>query len=363
MENKKIFLLSTQRSDERTGVRFYCDALEEELLAEGFVVCRKTHHDAPRWLRLGCVLILKATRILGRGAQQVVVRGCIYIQACWVCRKMQNEVDSVFAQDPITGAAASQFFSKVWTTCHFSNPVDEIFRAQSMGGVAQWWIRKIMKFFLSRNQCFIVLSKSAEEMMQTYCPKAKYVVIPTLCRLKTFREMIPHEGFRIVMMGRLEPLKGQRLLIEIIAQLKDLPVEIWLLGEGEDHQRLIDLANQLAVMDKIKFFGFCKAPEEILSQCDLYIHTSKMEAFALAPIEAIFSGIPAWIMETPGCNDFSVFDHDAVFSQETGATVLALKVRECILNQKQLFSLVQYQQCRCEIFRPREVVSEYLRLI
>ncbi len=364
-EDLRVLILSTQSRTDATGVRVYCDALEKGLQAAGVKqVLRVTHQDAPAaWIKFG-VFAIKACRLLGRGAQQVMNRWCVAIWTWRLLRDYRGKVDVVFAQDPVTGACAQVLGFSVWTICHFSDPIDEIFRAISLGPIAKAAIRKTMLYFLTRNARYLVLSRAGLAMMKKYAPNADVQVAPTICRIPEFLEATAHEGFRIAMMGRLEELKGQTRLVEMMEYLKDLSVELWLIGEGEEHTRLESRVGELGITDRVQFWGQQKSPEKLLSQCDLYIHSSRMEALSLAPIEAIFAGIPAWSYETPGYNDAHVFDGMPYLPQETTSETLAHEVRKFVgLSQEKWQEIHKKQRKFAKIYRMSESIKKLLSYV
>lgn len=357
----RVLILSTQSRTDKTGVRVYCDALERGLSASGWCeVTRVCHHDAGAGWRRFSVLCLKCCRLLGRGAQQVLTRWLVALQTWRVLRGFRGRTDVVLAQDPITGAVAQGMGFRTWAVCHFSEPIEEIFRAVRMGAIARWFMRKTMRWFLRHNARYVALSETAAQMMRGYAPEARIEVIPTICRYDTFRTALPHEGFRVAMVGRLEFLKGQDRLIEALAFLRDVPVEVWLIGEGAGREALEKRTKELGVSDRVSFLGFVDDVAPILEQCDLYLHTSRMEAMALTPIEALFCGIPAWCFELPGYNDFHVFDATPRLPQTLGAEALAAEIRAFMgLSPEERARLLALQQTHAKVFQMNAVVSRY----
>lgn len=361
----RVLLLSTQSRSDKTGVRVYCDALERGLGQAGWCSVRRVcHHDAGRGWHHFAVLCLKACRVLGRGAQQVLTRWLVAVQISVVLRKLNGGVDVVLAQDPITGAMAQRAGFRTWAVCHFSDPIEEIFRAVRMGGVARWAMRRTMCWFLRHNARYVVLSETAAKMMRHHVPSARIEIIPTICRYNRFAKSNAHDGFRLVTVGRLEPLKGQRRLIEALSFLCDLPVEVWLVGDGADRRDLETLAQTLGLSGRVRFWGFVEDVASILTQCDLYVHTSAMEAIPLTCIEAVFCGCPAWSFETPGYNDFHVFDGTPHLSQTTAAERLAEAIRGFVgMSERDRLAGLAQQQKRVEMFQLCSVVERYRALL
>jgi len=358
-----ITILSTQRRDDRTGVRTYCDSLEAALKGvSGCSVRRYSHHECSAAVWRRWIVLLKLSRLLGRGMQQVVQRWMIY-GCAKSCIRMNKIEGLVLAQDPITGAAANRLGLKVWTTCHFSDPIEEIFRATPFSGVFRLLMRRSMRWFLAQNARYGVLTKNVAEVMRRYSPQSEINVVPTICRFDHFYEPVPHEGFRIVMAGRLEHLKGQDRLVRMMVHVKDNTVSLWLMGEGPDRAALEKLASDLGVEDRVKFLGFVEKPEDVYRQCDLYIHSSRMECMPLAPIEAVVCGVPAWCYEFPGWNDNGIFDGTPLLNDLSSLESVAGDVERFVatsaVDRRKL--LESQRQVACRYLRG-EAVREIMRM-
>lgn len=360
--NRAITILSTQRPGDKTGVRVFCDSLERELAKSVLHVDRMTHHDCSVLCQKACVFLLKMSRLAGRAMQQVVARWTIYLMAMSALRR-KRPTGVVLAQDPITGAAASRLGLPTLVVCHFSDPVEEILRATPMKRVSACFLRRLMQVFLETNHHYLVLTASVARVMKRYVPNAKIDIVPTICRLPDFLEPIPHEGFRVVMAGRLERLKGQERLIRILPMCGTGDVELHLVGDGPDRQYLENLASELGVASKVKFWGFVEQPEDVFRQCDLYIHASHMECMPLAPLEAIFSGVMAWCYEFPGYNDSGLFDGVPQIPQSITPEALArLVVQFCSMQQDEKKMLSGLQKSKAEQFRGCVAVERYIEL-
>ena len=360
--NRAITILSTQRTDDKTGVRVFCDSIERELTKYGLQVDRISHHDCSTLCQKVCVMLLKISRLAGRDMQQVISRWTIYSMAMSALRR-KRPTGVVLAQDPITGAAASRLGLPTLVVCHFSDPIEEILRATPMKKMSAYLLHRLMQVFLKTNHHYLVLTASVAGVMKRYVPDAKIDIVPTICRLPDFLEPIPHKGFRVVMAGRLERLKGQERLIRMLPMCGTEDVELHLVGDGPDRPYLENLACELGVANKVKFWGFVINPENIFRQCDLYIHASYMECMPLAPIEAIFSGIPVWCYEFPGYNDSGLFDEMPQIPQSITPEALArLIVQFCSMKQDKKKTLFGLQKSKADQFRGCVAVERYIEL-
>jgi GalNAc-alpha-(1->4)-GalNAc-alpha-(1->3)-diNAcBac-PP-undecaprenol alpha-1,4-N-acetyl-D-galactosaminyltransferase len=99
---------------------------------------------------------------------------------------------------------------------------------------------------------------------------------------------------RIVALGRLEPEKGFDLLLRAFTQCaeahQDWTLDIF--GEGSERARLLALANELRVADRVRLPGAVKDPEKMLRQADFFVLSSRYEGFPMALLEAMACGLP-----------------------------------------------------------------------
>ena len=110
-------------------------------------------------------------------------------------------------------------------------------------------------------------------------------------------ETVPHEilakarsegKFLIGNIGRLSEQKGMEYFIKAVpAVIKEHPdTEFFIVGTGEDEQKLKDLAKGLPVT----FLGYRTDVQNIMSQLDLVVLSSLWEGLPLTPIEAFSVG-------------------------------------------------------------------------
>ena len=79
-----------------------------------------------------------------------------------------------------------------------------------------------------------------------------------------------------------------------------------LIGDGKDRAALTQLANDLGISDQVIFHGkkFGKEKYDLLNKMDVFLHTSRMEGFPTAVLEAAALKIPTITSEPTNMNDF-----------------------------------------------------------
>ena len=89
--------------------------------------------------------------------------------------------------------------------------------------------------------------------------------------------------------GRLTRQKNFSLLIEAFDQFKLPHTKLYIAGEGEEKNKLLELINKKNLSDKIKLIGYREDLIELMSNCECFILTSKWEDPGFVLIEAIIS--------------------------------------------------------------------------
>lgn len=99
-------------------------------------------------------------------------------------------------------------------------------------------------------------------------------------------------NFLIGNIGRLSEQKGMEYFIRAIpAILKSHPeVQFYIIGSGEDEEKLKSLASDLSIKEKVVFMGYRHDVQNLMSQLDLVVLSSLWEGLPLTPIEAFSVG-------------------------------------------------------------------------
>lgn len=94
--------------------------------------------------------------------------------------------------------------------------------------------------------------------------------------------------------GRLEPQKGQDLLIKVARRLKDkgYDFEIQIAGEGKLKEQLMQKAQQEGVAEHLRFLGFVEDMPKFLNSIDIFLLPSHWEGFGYVIVEAMYCGKP-----------------------------------------------------------------------
>ncbi len=113
------------------------------------------------------------------------------------------------------------------------------------------------------------------------------------------------EGFTIISIGKLAPVKGFRRLIELCGRLREerFAFHLLILGDGPLEEELRELIRIRGLEPYVSLLGFRKNPYPYLAQADLYVCASYGEGFSTAVTEAVVLGIPVVTTDCAGMRE------------------------------------------------------------
>ena len=114
----------------------------------------------------------------------------------------------------------------------------------------------------------------------------------------------PGDARRVLMVGRLDPIKDQTTLLRAFAAAHQPGWELQLVGDGPDRARLEALASDLGLDPIQVFLGRRSDIPELLGKADLFaFSTTRAEGFGIVLIEAMASCLPILVSDVPACRE------------------------------------------------------------
>src|ERR1017187_8529432 len=109
-------------------------------------------------------------------------------------------------------------------------------------------------------------------------------------------------GFTLIYVGRLEPVKNHRLLLNAFrAALSSMPgLRLWMVGDGSERTGLETLANELGITAQVTFWGQQLDVVPFLSAADAFIMSSKSEGLPMSLLQAFSLGLPSIVTDVGG---------------------------------------------------------------
>jgi len=108
---------------------------------------------------------------------------------------------------------------------------------------------------------------------------------------------IPKDAFVVGTIGRLEPQKNQRFLLQVFAEILRREPNAWLVmvGDGALRGELEALASALGIGHRVRFAGVRKDIPKVLDAFDVFLLPSFFEGLPLVALEAQAVGLPCLV--------------------------------------------------------------------
>lgn len=189
---------------------------------------------------------------------------------------------------------------------HYFSPSERLGR-RTMAAFAYWIGTQI--------DCYVAPTEKIRALLDGYGVKCPIAVIPTGLDLSLFSAPVAPEkrsalraayGIspdRIVLaaIGRLAEEKNTEELLNYMADCRDLPVTLLLVGDGPNRSALEALAKKLELGSRVVFTGMVPHDEigTFYHLGDVFVNASTSEAQGLTYNEALAAGLPALCRADP----------------------------------------------------------------
>jgi glycosyltransferase involved in cell wall biosynthesis len=165
--------------------------------------------------------------------------------------------------------------------------------------------RGIIRFFLDRAACIIVLSERWRAWVTSVSKNQRVVCIPN--PVPAVEERAPSHRKNIVLfLGRLEREKGIFDLLEAIAALRALIPDVGLVCAGNgDLESAARYAERLGIRDAVSLPGWIGPAEKasLMNRAAVCVLPSYAEGLPMSLLEAMAAGLPVVATEVGGIPD------------------------------------------------------------
>ena len=131
------------------------------------------------------------------------------------------------------------------------------------------------------------------------------------------------EPFTLLAVGHLVPVKGQERIIGALPLLPDVRLRI--AGDGPDRAKLVQLAQELGVSERVTFLGAMRQPElmQHYNQADALVLASSREGWANVLLESMACGTPVVASRVYGTPEVVAAPEAGVLMDELSARGVA----------------------------------------
>ena len=171
-----------------------------------------------------------------------------------------------------------------------------------------FFLKFFEKYIYSKYSKIVCVSRGVEINLLKWLNISNYnkkiIVVPNGARFfNLINRKKLKKKIKLISIGSLTKQKGFDIAIKAIYLIKDQIESYTILGEGDQRDALINLAQSLKIKDKIIFPGYVKNINSYLKNNEIGLLSSRWEGFGLSVIEMLSSGLPMVCSNVAGVRD------------------------------------------------------------
>lgn len=114
---------------------------------------------------------------------------------------------------------------------------------------------------------------------------------------------IPLDHYVLISVGELTKRKNHSVMIQAMAELKDLKLTYLICGSGPMEEELKALVQELGLEKRVRFAGYVEDVIHLVAQADCFVFPSLQEGLPVAVMEAMAAGLPVIASRIRGITD------------------------------------------------------------
>jgi glycosyltransferase involved in cell wall biosynthesis len=207
----------------------------------------------------------------------------------------------------------------------------------------QNYFQKLHKIVTVSQECAVILQQEFSNQA------SKVVVMHNIVSGKLIHKMAQEpidfkENNTIISVGRLHPQKGFDLAIESAKILRDKEINFcwYVIGEGQERQKLEQLIANYELQNHFKFLGLKQNPYPYIRQATVYAQTSRYEGKSIAIDEAMILHKPIVVTNFSTAKDQIIDNYNGLIAEmnpESIAVAICKLLLDKELAEKLIFNL------------------------
>lgn len=283
-----------------------------------------------------------------------------FFKGVGLCRR--NKYDIINTYFAIPTGPLGVILSKIFKVKHFLNILGgDIYNPNyKIEPHKNFILKKVIKWVLNNSIEVIADSQDIKNKAdEFYKPNKNIRVIPIGFKQFNFRKTtrpelhLDNNKFYLISVGRLIPRKRIDRIIQIISKFTDPNIELLIIGQGPEKQKLENLVSKLKIKDRVYFLGYVSEEKkyQYLSCANVFVSTSEHEGFGINFQEALSCGLPIIATNCGGISEMSTTDN--IF--------IAANIDEFVLNIQKIKN-INHDFKKTNIFNSEAIANKYLNI-
>jgi len=227
------------------------------------------------------------------------------------------------------------------------------------------YINKVIKSIKNFNY-FVVVSENLKKYYQDKIGTTKCIYIPNVIEELPQKKSNLKEN-NLINIGRLEEVKGQLDLIEIVKEIKKeiKDIKLYLIGDGTLRNLIEQKIKEYSLEDNVLLTGFLspKEMEPYLTKSKLFVMTSYTESFGLVLIEAMSYGIPCIAFDNADGAKTLLKNEVGILIKNRNINEMANRIVKILKNEKKIREYSQKGITKCQNYLSTNVKKQWLTLL
>lgn len=169
------------------------------------------------------------------------------------------------------------------------------------------------------------------------------------------------ESKNLLCVGRLAPQKGFDLIIQSMSLLNDKNIKLYILGDGEEKENLLNLIKKLNLKERVFLLGRKSNPYVYMKNADLFILSSRYEGFPNVLIEAGSCGLYSICNNCPGgINEIILEDLNGNIVNFNNGNLVAKTIEKNLILNKDKKDIEESVKTRYSL---ENIITKYEKLL
>lgn len=212
----------------------------------------------------------------------------------------------------------------------------------------------------------VVVSNNLKEFYQDKIGQTKCIYISnTIDKLPDKESNLKYNN--IINIGRLETVKGQLELIDIVKEVKKQikDIKLYLIGDGSLRKKLEEKVKENNLEDNVIFTGFIDKDkmEEYLVKSKLFVMTSYSESFGLVLIEAMSYKVPCIAYDSADGPRQLLKDDVGILIKERNQNLMIKEIVKLLKDDKLLKKYSNNGYKKCQKYLSNNIKKEWLKIL